>query len=290
MDLTPVFDFYATLCYIGEYVLKSDRGVTEFIIKALKEQNSKDRVERLKTVSRAFLTHRQMGMCETYYRILPNLHLVGNSIGAEFLPTGMHKSRFLRKLNEEEAANVQERKLIQIADREGEYVEAVSLNDKYKGRPQVLHNMSLIQFVKRYVSVAKVEEAKTNLQKFVCKDNNIGENFIICRDPKKRLQLPKTIELSGEFLANERQFMKLRRPIVVRLHKFKKESEPHEFYFSELELFHIFDNQEEENLCKEHLEMCIACYEANIDDINYCLLYTSPSPRDATLSRMPSSA
>ena len=25
-------------------------------------------------------------------------------------------------------------------------------------------------------------------------------------------------------------------------------------------------------------------------DINYCLLYTSPSPRDATLSRMPSSA
>ena len=27
-----------------------------------------------------------------------------------------------------------------------------------------------------------------------------------------------------------------------------------------------------------------------IDDINDCLLYTSPSPRDATLSRMPSSA
>merc|ERR1711893_155838 len=132
MDLSPVFDFYATLCYIGEYVLKSDRGVTEFIIKALKEQNSKDRVERLKTVSRAFLTHRQMGMCETYYRILPNLHLVGNSIGSEFLPTGMQKSLFLRKLNEEEAANVQERKLIQIADREGDYVEAVSINDKYK--------------------------------------------------------------------------------------------------------------------------------------------------------------
>ena len=28
----------------------------------------------------------------------------------------------------------------------------------------------------------------------------------------------------------------------------------------------------------------------NLGDINYCLLYTSPSPRDATLSRMPSSA
>ena len=28
----------------------------------------------------------------------------------------------------------------------------------------------------------------------------------------------------------------------------------------------------------------------NLDDIHPCLLYTSPSPRDATLSRMPSSA
>ena len=31
--------------------------------------------------------------------------------------------------------------------------------------------------------------------------------------------------------------------------------------------------------------------KANVDiDIRICLLYTSPSPRDATLSRMPSSA
>ena len=28
----------------------------------------------------------------------------------------------------------------------------------------------------------------------------------------------------------------------------------------------------------------------NIKKVNFCLLYTSPSPRDATLSRMPSSA
>ena len=27
-----------------------------------------------------------------------------------------------------------------------------------------------------------------------------------------------------------------------------------------------------------------------VEDVNDCLLYTSPSPRDATLSRMPSSA
>ena len=33
-------------------------------------------------------------------------------------------------------------------------------------------------------------------------------------------------------------------------------------------------------------ELCLSISE----DYGYCLLYTSPSPRDATLSRMPSSA
>ena len=32
------------------------------------------------------------------------------------------------------------------------------------------------------------------------------------------------------------------------------------------------------------------CVEAHEQNSNSCLLYTSPSPRDATLSRMPSSA
>ena len=31
-------------------------------------------------------------------------------------------------------------------------------------------------------------------------------------------------------------------------------------------------------------------FSSNISNTNTCLLYTSPSPRDATLSRMPSSA
>ena len=279
MDLSPVFDFYATLCYIGEYVLKSDRGTTEFIIKALKEQNSKDRVEKIKTVSKAFLTHRQMGMCETYYRALPNLHLVGSNIGCEFLPTGMEKSKFLRKLEEEEMGQVQERRLIQIANRDGHYVETVSLNDKYKRRPPQLHNLTQIQFVKRYVSVKRVDEDKLDPEELVignCEDNNINQDYIICRDSKKRHHLPERIELTGEFLAAERQFMKLRRPVVVRLHKFKKDGEPHEYYFSELELFHIFESQEEEDLCREHLDICLAVYNANIDDINYIKSKTMP--------------
>ena len=45
-------------------------------------------------------------------------------------------------------------------------------------------------------------------------------------------------------------------------------------------------NSEAENKFKEAAE----AYEVLSDQAKSCLLYTSPSPRDATLSRMPSSA
>ena len=44
----------------------------------------------------------------------------------------------------------------------------------------------------------------------------------------------------------------------------------------------------------DHVGLVMAVYERitgiKLAPIMYCLLYTSPSPRDATLSRMPSSA
>ena len=45
----------------------------------------------------------------------------------------------------------------------------------------------------------------------------------------------------------------------------------------------------------EHTELELFNHSVNLlelieDTVSYCLLYTSPSPRDATLSRMPSSA
>ena len=39
-----------------------------------------------------------------------------------------------------------------------------------------------------------------------------------------------------------------------------------------------------------HFDTCLGCYACVSACPSGCLLYTSPSPRDATLSRMPSSA
>ena len=49
---------------------------------------------------------------------------------------------------------------------------------------------------------------------------------------------------------------------------------------------HQFSKNRVEPFC-QHFGSCGGC---KFQHISYCLLYTSPSPRDATLSRMPSSA
>ena len=46
----------------------------------------------------------------------------------------------------------------------------------------------------------------------------------------------------------------------------------------------------EMNVTKLELDLIIGRLEDAISVCHTCLLYTSPSPRDATLSRMPSSA
>ena len=47
-------------------------------------------------------------------------------------------------------------------------------------------------------------------------------------------------------------------------------------------------------LCGDQITLSLKVVDGVIDDVGFqgsgCLLYTSPSPRDATLSRMPSSA
>ena len=98
-----------------------------------------------------FLTHREMGECEAYYRLFPSLHLVGNSVGSVYVPTGFSKYRFLTKLSDEEAKTTHS-ELIEIQDRDGYYFEATSIYDKYLRRPDSIKYMSMMQFAKRYVA------------------------------------------------------------------------------------------------------------------------------------------
>ena len=61
----------------------------------------------------------------------------------------------------------------------------------------------------------------------------------------------------------------------------------------EAEVVALSDPHEESlKQCQELLKSEVVCFKNHLDLIkeNFCLLYTSPSPRDGLLSRMPSSA
>ena len=58
----------------------------------------------------------------------------------------------------------------------------------------------------------------------------------------------------------------------------------------DLTLEQVLDVAEEPGLGNGGLGRLAACYMESLSTLRICLLYTSPSPRDGLLSRMPSSA
>ena len=70
--------------------------------------------------------------------------------------------------------------------------------------------------------------------------------------------MPRVIRIDNP-RPGEPRYMRLRSPLVVRLHKFSKEKDAHAYYFSELQLYRPF--LKEEDLQPESLERCKEMYD-----------------------------
>ena len=303
LDFSPVFDFYSIITYISDYYMKDNTGTIDFLKAAMAESESLGLKEKMKVLRNVFLTHREMGQSEVLYRVVPSMHLKYSSCGEVFVNTGREKSKFLKKLSEEEAQITPN--VITVADGDGLYVETSSILDKYQKRPEILFWMSPIQFAKRYTS-ARVKKSgqdddeeeedgvdenknyKTEEEILGGMDvsmfplgihNTIDNDFIIHSDRNKRSPLPRQITLAGSFYPGEPRYMKLRKPLVVRYHQFKRATESHDWLFSELELYHVFERPDIRNIrnqCKENFEFCLEIYNEHIADINYVRSKTMP--------------
>ena len=154
MDLQICLDFYAIIIYISDYYSKDDSGTMKFIQEALKIAGSESLKNRISIVAHQFLTHRQIGEAEAYYRILPYLHMKESNAETVFVATGFkeNRSRFLQKVSDEELHKCQQP--IEITGREGYYIEKPSIIEKYMRRDcseyKEVFEMSYIQFSKRY--------------------------------------------------------------------------------------------------------------------------------------------
>ena len=65
----------------------------------------------------------------------------------------------------------------------------------------------------------------------------LDSDFIIHVDETKRKKLDKSYKIDGVT-------MRLRKPLVLRFHKFKQTTEPHQYYFSQLRLYHPHDTND----------------------------------------------
>ena len=213
-----------------------------------------------------------MGECEAYYRVIQSMHLKQSSIQTVFAQTGFNPSRYLERIDENDLDKVEN--VVEVEGREGKYQEKPSLYEKYVRRdcwrqPE-LSKLCYAQFVKRYTSVSKVPEGfqftSKMLRKEDCLDENgkmVNENHIVaseCEDEDFTFyELPEYISITDP-KPGELPYMKRKSAMVLRYHKINKQKQPHEFYYSELQLYHPHSAERSLEREKEDLDVCKETY------------------------------
>ena len=153
MDIQPCLDFFGVITYITDYYMKDDSGTLKFIKEVLDKSANESIKAKLCLVKNTFLTHRQIGESEAYYKLFQHLHLSQSNISAVFAPTGFKKnrSRFLKQITEDQASYFEH--VIEVEDKEGKfYIEKETMMDKLLGKPKILEKLTYSQFVKRFTS------------------------------------------------------------------------------------------------------------------------------------------
>ena len=212
-DLQVCLDYFAVITYITEYYTKDDTGVMRKIIDILKKSDCASLQEKMKLVMKSFITARQMGECEAYYKILPDFKLNDSNVTVVFVPTNRKemRSKFMIKVEENEDYNGREKK--QIQGREGWFVEKYDLIDKYvrlDSTCEARTELVTAQFLKMYEATHKKKEAQQDTNRdelddiddegFNIQGSDEKFNFVMKASPGKPIPLPEYIEIENQGL------------------------------------------------------------------------------------------
>ena len=124
--------FFGIITYVTDYWAKADEGLTPILREAAKQiKREPEQKKRAQELANTFISHRQMGEAEAYYKILPNLTLKFSNIDTVFVPTDKKelRSKFLMKIDE-----TNENYLMGTTvkgGREGRFLEKRDIIDKY---------------------------------------------------------------------------------------------------------------------------------------------------------------
>ena len=278
MDLQLCLDYYAVITYISDYYSKDDSGTMGHIKEALKKAGNESLQAKLSLVIHQFLTHRQIGESEAFFKIFPHLHMKSSNIETVFLPNGfkVNRSGFLKELTKEEAKHCKH--VIKVENKEGFFTEKPSMIDKFErkdlSRNKYIRELSYTQFGMKYVSSNAKPKLDCDFESTVIREGlsgwNITDemNLIVTHDfevRKERYTLPNFIELKDR-RPGEPMYMRKRTRQVIRFHKINSTKHPHEYKYSQLQMYSPFNK--EENLEPDNFENCESLFNQKSEHNN----------------------
>ena len=219
LDISPVYDYFGVITYITDYFTKDSTGLTDVLKTAMNQLSKDDDMwQKCNTLANQFMTHRQVGEAEAYYKVLANMNLVYSSVATVWVPTEPKGERrpFLQRQDPESGTG------FKVKDKEGLFLEKPDLVSKYERRKlmpgseepseedndenDTLESLTYCQFVKMYEGRGWQKINEEGEYEEIDPDANPDEgelaqgddfNFVIDgeEDKAERKKLPSTIML-----------------------------------------------------------------------------------------------
>ena len=114
MDVQVAFDPYSVIAYLIDYINKDETEERKFLKEAFKLVKDQPLQDQFRALSTTYLTHRQVGASEAFYRLEPGLHLKESNISCLFVATGFpeNRSKFFMKVPEKTDGDVDKQREI----------------------------------------------------------------------------------------------------------------------------------------------------------------------------------
>ena len=223
--------------------------------------------EQKRCLKSVFLTHRQMGICEAFMKILPEIRFKDSSIGTDFLVLGRREemSRYLVRArvpeNEEEELMKNCEKLFKIKERDGLYYEKPNWIEKFFRLGKALNDIFPAHLVKIYDPATKVmkyvnseaddekdsndfDKANSVYSETVQKYGNEAKfhHFMTSTGVPGKM-LPNIIELENPCPGEPRFLRKRKHSKALRFYKPDQENNPVRYFLQELMLYTSYDEK-----------------------------------------------
>ena len=83
IDIQPCFDFFAIITYVTEYFTKDETGTMQILQEVIDNNPEDSTRDKMKKLASTFMSHRQIGEAEGFYKLLPDLLLKNSNVACQ---------------------------------------------------------------------------------------------------------------------------------------------------------------------------------------------------------------